>query len=160
MKKLLLDLKHGPKHWYEQVKQVKLTPFEIAMGYSIGIFLSVIALPIINIVLLFLALLILRINKIAAILGYITLLWPLSPALYYASLRIGLFIFQQEINLSIRDVTFEIIKKYLIYFAVGNVLLSVAIAAASFAIIYGVARAIQIARWGRGLFLPPTNKAN
>lgn len=160
MHKIFLELKKGPRYWYEEVKKARISAFEVALGYSIGIFITTIALPIANIILILLAIAFLRINKVAAMLGYITLLWPTTPFVYYASLRIGLFIFGINLPVSASEITWEIIKKYFIAFAIGNLLLAGAIATASFLLIYGIWRGIELARWGRKMFLPPNNKAN
>lgn len=159
MNKIFLELKKGPRYWYEEVKKAKVTPLEVAFGFSVGIFFSAIALPIINILLILAAIALLRINKLAVILGYLTLLWPTTPFIYYISLKLGLFLSGQNVVLSVSEMSFQLIKKYIIIFAIGNFLFAAAIAGASFFIIYGVWKGIQLARWGRKKFLPPNNKA-
>jgi len=144
MRKILLDLKKGPKHWYHEVIQAKIGPKEIALGLSVGIFTGMLALPMINILLLLLAIAILRINKLAAILGYVLFLWPTSPFIYYTSLRIGLWIFGNGKIESVSDVSIELIKQYGIAFITGNLIFSGSIATLAFLATYSITKTIEM----------------
>lgn len=161
MRKIFLDLKKGPRHWYNEVVQARIGVREIALGYSVGIFVSMIALPILNILLLLIAISILKVNKLATMLGYITLLWPTTPFIYYLSLRLGLFIF--GINAKIPnagEISLDLIKKYALAFAFGNILLAASVATAFFLLIYSVGELLSFIKKKRQTLSPPENKAN
>ena len=143
MHKLLLDFKKGPRHWYNELVQAKMAPNEIALGFSVGIFCTLLALPIINLFLALAAMAFLRINKIAVMLGYIIIIFPLSPLTYYTSLRIGFLIFGYKAAIP-ENITFSMVKDYGLAFAVGNLTLSVGGAALSFLLVYSIAKSIEI----------------
>lgn len=136
MEKVLVDLKKGPKHWYNEVVKAKITPRDIALGFSVGLFIGMLALPILNFILLVLALAILRVNKLAVMFGYVLVLWPTSPFIYYTSLRIGVFIFGGGNFDGINSVTFDLIRQYGIKFALGNLIFAAAASITSFLLIY------------------------
>jgi uncharacterized protein (DUF2062 family) len=144
MKKIFLDIKKGPKHWYKEVVTAKITPLEIALGFGVGIFCSMLALPIINLLLALAAIALLRVNKLAVMLGYILILWPLSPIVYYSSLKLGLWIFGKNLVVSISDVSFDLIKRYIAMFAIGNLLLAAATAIAFSIAVYGITKSLEI----------------
>ncbi|MFH1332529.1 MAG: DUF2062 domain-containing protein [archaeon] len=157
MRKILLDLKKGPKHWYNEVIQARIGPREIALGFGIGVFTGMLAVPIINILLLLLAIAILRINKLAAFLGYVLLLWPTSPFIYYTSLRIGMWIFGNGKIGSVSDVTFQLIKQYGVSFILGNLIFSGFVAVLAFLATYGITKTIEIIKKRS---LPPNDKVS
>lgn len=143
MEKIILDLKKGPKHWYNEVVKAKITPRAIALGFGVGLFIGMLALPIINFILLVLALATLRVNKLAVMFGYVLVLWPTSPFIYYTSLRIGLAIFGGGSFEGINSVTFDLIRQYGIKFIAGNLIFAAAASISSFFLIYLGAELIE-----------------
>ncbi len=144
MHKILLDLKKGPGHWYNEVVKARMSPLEIALGFSIGIFCTMLALPVVNLLFALLAIALLRVNKLAVMLGYAVILWPLSPFVYYLSLRFGFFLVGKNITIDMGQISFDTIKNYIGIFAIGNITLAVLTAMAFFIIIYSVAKLIEI----------------
>ncbi|MFH1210502.1 MAG: DUF2062 domain-containing protein [archaeon] len=158
MKKILLDFKHGPRHWYRELVQVKMAPREIALGFSVGVFFTTLALPILNLLLVILAMFLLRVNKIAVMLGYVTVLWPLSPFVYYGSMRLGFFLFGYTVEVpEIKEVTYSLIKQYGVAFIAGNLILSAAIAILSFMVVYSIAKLVEILKKRRENSPPADN---
>lgn len=145
MHKLLLDFKKGPRHWYNELVQAKMAPNEIALGFSIGIFCTLLALPVINLFLALAAMAFLRVNKIAVMLGYIIIIFPLSPLTYYTSLRIGFLIFGYNTSIpEVKNISLSLIWDYGLAFGVGNLMLATGGAALSFLIVYSIAKSIEI----------------
>lgn len=159
MRKILLEIKKGPKYWYEEMIKAKVGPFEIALGFSIGVFCSMLALPIVNFFLALLATALFRVNKLAVMIGYFLVFWPLSPFIYYASLRLGSILFGHALTISVKDISFGLIKNYVAMFAAGNLLLSALTAAAAFFAAYSITKLIGIIKNRRKTVLPPGDGA-
>lgn len=158
MRKILLDLKKGPRHWIREVMQAKMTPWEVAFGFSVGLFLGMLALPILNLLLFIVAMAVMRINKLAAMLGYVMTIAPLSPFVYLASLKVGFIVLRKgSVVPDIENISLNLIKEYGITFALGNVLLSAISSAAAFIVIYGVASLIKVIK-KKNEISPPNDK--
>jgi len=159
MRKILLDIRKGPKHWYNEMVKAKMGPFEIAFGFSVGVFCTMIALPVANLLLALLAIALLRVNKLAVMMGYLIVLWPLSPFIYYASLRLGFFLFGKGLTISISEISFEVIKRYVAIFAIGNIILATSAAAAAFFAAYSMAKLVEIIKKRKQKISPPNDGA-
>ncbi len=146
MEKILLDLKRGPRHWYNELIKAKMSPLEIALGFSVGIFCTMLALPVANLLFALLAIALLRVNKLAVMLGYVVVLWPLSPLVYYLSLKFGFFLFGKKMTISIGQISFSTIKNYIGIFAIGNLLLAALTAVALFIVVYSVAKLVEMVK--------------
>ncbi len=144
MQKIFLELKKGPKYRYDEVIKARIGPTEVALGFSAGIFTGLLAIPILNLIVLLLAIAVLKINKLAAFLGYVLLLWPTSPFVYYASLKIGLFMFEGGEIGPISNIGFGIIKQYGIAFVVGNLVLATMMAIPAFIAAYSCVKIIEV----------------
>ncbi len=112
------------------------SPHKIALSFAVGVYISISPFLGFHTLLAILLSLIFKLNKVATITGsWINNPWTLAPV-YYADLKIGCFVLNNEVNFNIRPFTLEHYLnsgKYVFFdILVGSIILGVAVSTVTY----------------------------
>ena len=143
--RLFLNIRKGINRWFNDLIKLKKSPREIATGLAIGLFISAMFTPGLNILLALFAIAFFRVNKLAIFAGLAVLNPFVATGIYVASLKLGIVITgAPPIDLPLNVFNIYIIKyvfqNYLAPFYIGNVILSAAIALTGYFLMYYLVR--------------------
>lgn len=132
------------KRYLLDVAAIKTHPHEIALGLAVGVFISTMPTPGVNILIGLLLLFFIRMNKIALLAGLALVNPFLTPIIYSTELRIGqLFIPYNQIS-GVVWYSWENLFANIKPFFIGALILATCLAIMSYAVIFLVAYNYQM----------------
>ncbi|MFH1053581.1 MAG: DUF2062 domain-containing protein [Candidatus Woesearchaeota archaeon] len=144
MRKTARKLINKVKDHFHNVLSIKTTPKEIALGFAIGTFISIIPTPGFNIIIgLIIVLIFERISKLA-LFGAMVIWNPLTLIpIYLLSFKIGNLIFG---SLPVVEFQLSMLNQILFYsrrFLVGNLIVAIGVSIISYVIVFFITTIIE-----------------
>lgn len=132
------------KRYLHDIAKIKKSPNSIALGFSIGAFISILPTPGFNILLGFLVILLYKnVNKIS-LFGSMALFNPLTLIpIYMWSYRIGNLIFGKVPIVEYKITILQQIYNFSRRFLIGNIILATIISLLSYVLVRYAAQAVQ-----------------
>ena len=141
------------KEWSLEILKEKKAPFEIALGFAIGIMIGVLPSPGLNIAIALGAVALFKINKVATLAAIALTSNPLAtPLIFLSSFKIGVWI-TRATNINIKAISIETWTSYFKILVIGNAVLTVAAGIISFTLVYFIFRRIEFKRLQKELIM-------
>src|SRR3989344_183487 len=141
------------KEWFLEILKEKKAPFEIALGFAIGIMIGVLPSPGLNIAIALGAVALFKINKVATLAAIALTSNPLAtPLIFLSSFKIGVWI-TRATNINIKAISIETWTSYFKILVIGNAVLTVAAGIISFTLVYFIFRRIEFKRLQKELIM-------